>query len=211
MSDALTKTASAPAPRTDRILEGAAAAFSERGFAATSMRQIARRTGTSLGTIYYHFDSKEAILRELICENFRRVLDGLQERLAGVDEPASRLGIFVDNHIRFFAGHLAEMRVMSHELDTLQGDAAGEIDGLRDAYLDEAVAILSRLRPELRTDEVRVHALCLFGMLNWTYRWIHTVDGSIGPGGVAARMTALFLGGFSSGVGTGATVDLPGT
>ena len=185
-----------PGTRFERILAGAAEAFSERGFAATSMRDIARRTGTSPGTIYYHFDSKEGILRELICGNFRRVIDSLDQRLQDAADPAGRLAVFIDNHIRFFAGHLAEMRVMSHELDTLHGVAGAEVERLRDEYLERAIAILSRLRPEITRADLRLDALCLFGMLNWTYRWFHTVDPADGPARVATRMTRLFLAGF---------------
>jgi hypothetical protein len=33
-------------------------------------------------------------------------------------------------------------------------------------------------------------------MLNWTYRWFHTVDPSVGAHGLAQRITRLFLDGF---------------
>ncbi|MGZ6346407.1 MAG: TetR/AcrR family transcriptional regulator [Anaerolineales bacterium] len=48
------------------IIEAAYGLFLEQGYAATSMRQIADRTGLSLGGIYNHFTSKEAIFSELI-------------------------------------------------------------------------------------------------------------------------------------------------
>ena len=82
--------AAANPPRVEAILSGAAAAFSEKGFAATTMRQIAHASGSSLGGIYHHFDSKEAILRAIIAGNFRRVLESLDQRLDGIDD--ARLG-----------------------------------------------------------------------------------------------------------------------
>lgn len=48
------------------ILNAAYTLFLERGFAATSMRQIARRAGLALGGIYNHFSSKEAIFSEIL-------------------------------------------------------------------------------------------------------------------------------------------------
>ena len=48
------------------IIEAAYALFLEQGYAATSMRQIAERTGLALGGIYNHFASKEAIFSDLI-------------------------------------------------------------------------------------------------------------------------------------------------
>lgn len=183
-------------PRADTILAAAAAAFSERGFAATTMREIAASSGASLGSIYYHFASKEEILRELMCGNFRRVLESLEARMEGVRDPREQIGAFIDNHVRFFARHLAEMRVMSHELDTLDGDSGAEVARLRREYARRALRILARLRPELDGEELRVHALCLFGMLNWTYRWFDSVSPEMGASGVAGRMTELFLDGF---------------
>jgi AcrR family transcriptional regulator len=50
------------------IIESAYTLFLEHGYAATSMRQIAERSGFSLGGIYNHFTSKETIFSELIIE-----------------------------------------------------------------------------------------------------------------------------------------------
>ncbi len=186
-----------PHPRVDAILSGAAQAFSANGFAATSMREIAQRADASLGTIYYHFESKDEILRALICGNFQRVHTALDAALEQVDDPREALRVFIDNHIRFFASRLAEMRVMSHELDTLAGEAGADVSAQRDAYSAKATVILGRLRPDLEEGELRVHALCLFGMLNWTYRWFHTVDRKMGASGIAERMTSLFVDGFA--------------
>lgn len=200
MGDIVPAVEEATAPETgtrpEAILAGAAAAFSEHGFAATSMREIARRSGASLGSIYYHFASKEEILRSLMCENFGRVLEQLRECLAVTDDPRRRLQLFIDNHLRFFARHLAEMRVMSHELDTLGGDAGAQVARLRHRYTEALLGILGQLRPDLPEAELRIRALCLFGMLNWTYRWFHTVDPRIGPSGLAERMTGLYLDGL---------------
>jgi len=58
------------------ITESAYILFLEQGYAATSMRQIARGAGLALGGIYNHFASKEAIFSELIVERhpFRQIL-----------------------------------------------------------------------------------------------------------------------------------------
>ncbi len=50
------------------VMEAAYELFLEQGYAATSMRQIAERSGLALGGIYNHFPSKEAIFSELIIE-----------------------------------------------------------------------------------------------------------------------------------------------
>jgi len=183
-------------PRVDAILAGATVAFSQKGFAATSMRQIAKATDTSLGAIYYHFDSKESILHAILASNFRRVRESLEEKLEGLDDPNEAFEVFVSNHIEFFARHLDEMRVMSHELDTLTGEAGEDVAALRRAYTERARAILSGLRPDMAAEELQVALLCLFGTLNWTYRWFHTLDPKVAPADLAQQMAGLFLHGY---------------
>ncbi|MGD8328724.1 MAG: TetR/AcrR family transcriptional regulator [Acidobacteriota bacterium] len=184
------------APRADVILAGAAAAFSHNGFAATSMRQIARATGSSLGGIYHHFEGKEAILRQIISGNFRRVIESLDERLVGVADPERAFEIFVDNHVAFFADHVDEMRVMAHELDTLNGEAGREVTELRRAYTRRAHDILYALSPERDEQDLRIDVLCLFGMLIWTYRWFNALDEGVDVRSLAHRMARLYLDGF---------------
>lgn len=58
------------------IMEAAYELFLVRGYAATSMRQVAARAGLALGGIYNHFASKETIFTELIMERhpYRQIL-----------------------------------------------------------------------------------------------------------------------------------------
>ncbi len=190
------------APRVEAILAGAAAAFSENGFAATTMRQIAQASDSSLGGIYHHFDGKESILRAIIAGNFRRVLASLDERLRGVDDPRAAFELFVYNHVAFFTRHLDEMRVMAHELDTLAGEAGEEVGELRRTYTERARRILYALRPERDEEQLRVDVLCLFGMLIWTYRWFESLGPTVDVARLARQMADLYLEGFRrSGVG----------
>jgi AcrR family transcriptional regulator len=63
------------------IIESAYSLFLEQGYAATSMRQIAKRAGLALGGIYNHFPRKETIFSELILERhpYRQILPILAE------------------------------------------------------------------------------------------------------------------------------------
>lgn len=49
-----------------KILEAAACAFAYEGYAATSLGDLVSASGTTKGAVYFHFDSKEAIARELV-------------------------------------------------------------------------------------------------------------------------------------------------
>jgi AcrR family transcriptional regulator len=60
---------------TRKALKAALALFSRQGYRATSMRQIARRCGLSVGNLYHHFGSKEAIFQRLIDQYWEVLLD----------------------------------------------------------------------------------------------------------------------------------------
>ncbi len=84
------------------IIESAYALFLEQGYAATSMRQIAERSGLALGGIYNHFASKEAIFSDLIIEKhpFHEILPLLQ------NAPGDSVEEFVRNAAESMVGEL---------------------------------------------------------------------------------------------------------
>src|SRR4051812_13274929 len=66
----------ADAPRTrERILDVALALFAEKGYDATSMREIAEQLGITKAALYYHFDSKADIVRAMLADTERRVTE----------------------------------------------------------------------------------------------------------------------------------------
>lgn len=60
---------------TRKVLKAALSLFSRQGYRATSMRQIAGRCKLSVGNLYHHFGSKEAIFQRLIDEYWEVLLD----------------------------------------------------------------------------------------------------------------------------------------
>lgn len=63
-----------PADTTrERILRAALRLFAEQGYGATSMREIAEQLGITKAALYYHFDSKEDIVRALLADVERQV------------------------------------------------------------------------------------------------------------------------------------------
>lgn len=60
---------------TRKVLKAALALFARQGFRATTMRQLARRSGLSVGNLYHHFGNKEAIFQRLIDQYWEVLLD----------------------------------------------------------------------------------------------------------------------------------------
>jgi AcrR family transcriptional regulator len=93
-------------PRTDegdtkrRILDAALEGFSERGFAGTSIRQIARAAGIRESAIYNHFAGKQAIFDALLSEAGPGVaVDLLGSEVRGGDDPATAIRRIVEQAI----------------------------------------------------------------------------------------------------------------
>jgi AcrR family transcriptional regulator len=86
-----------------RILAAAMELFRTRGFAATTMRDIAREAGVALGSAYYYFESKEALVmafyRQTGMELHEQIVQALSE--ARDLEPAIRA--ILDAKFRYFA------------------------------------------------------------------------------------------------------------
>jgi len=74
-----------------RILEAALQLFRDRGFEATTMREIAESAGVATGAAYYYFDSKDAIVLAFYDQAQKDMTARLEEVLAGSRDLTERL------------------------------------------------------------------------------------------------------------------------
>lgn len=71
--------------RVERVLEGAAAVFAERGYARATTNHIATRAGVHVPSVYQYFANKDALLAELWDRHVGLVIDMLAEMVAAPD------------------------------------------------------------------------------------------------------------------------------
>src|ERR1700730_5201990 len=102
------------------ILRTSARIFAEKSYHSTSMRDISRETGVSLAGLYYYCASKEELLFLIQDNCFGRVLGRLEERMSLTGSAVEKLRALVENHLSFFAANMAEMKVLSHEAESLE-------------------------------------------------------------------------------------------
>jgi AcrR family transcriptional regulator len=161
--------------KLQKILKASAKIFAERGYHRTSIRDIARVTGMSLAGLYYYFRTKEELLF-LIQEQCLLTLMRRWEKTGNRRENVrARIRTFVKNHLGFFFHNMHEMKVMSHEADSLTDKFQEKLQHLKRRY----VKVLTNLILELQQEEggkgmdARVATFSLFGMMNWIYTWYH--------------------------------------
>lgn len=180
------------------ILRTAARIFAEKNYHSTSMRDISRATNVSLAGLYHYCKSKEELLFLIQDNCFGRVLERLEQRLEGVGDPITKLGIFIENHLSFFAANMSEMKVLSHEAESLRGDLYTHVSTRKDKYTKLARLILREVQESQENKEpidLTVATYALFGMMNWIYNW-YDPQGKLNVSDLAGNVMKLFLNGF---------------
>jgi AcrR family transcriptional regulator len=180
------------------ILRTAARIFAEKSYHSTSMRDISRETNVSLAGLYHYCRSKEELLYLIQDNCFGRVLEHLEKQLEEVDDPVAKLTIFIENHLSFFAANMAEMKVLSHEAESLRGTLHEHVSIRKDNYTRLARSILQEVQDASENQEpvdLTVATYALFGAMNWIYNW-YDPQGKLKVHDLAQHLTQLFLGGF---------------
>src|SRR5262245_54412647 len=122
--------------RLEQILAVTAKVFADKGFHPTTMRDVSRATGMSLAGLYHYIKGKDELLFLIQQDSFMRVLAGAEAAIAQGHTPADRLERFIRHHVTFFASHMSEMKVLSHEANSLAGRRLTTINGLKRRYVD---------------------------------------------------------------------------
>ncbi len=197
--------------RREALLRVAAKVFAARGYHRTTMRDLARASRMSLAGMYYYVRGKEDLLFEIEKSCFERVRQGAEEAIAvagngtpgagsvGVGGAEDRLEAFIRHHVTFFARHMDEMKVLSHEAESLTGAALEEVRGLKRAYVDLCESLLADLDAQRGVERANRHvaAYLLFGMANWIYTW-YDPKGPVGVEELAESVCRLFLNGYGA-------------
>jgi AcrR family transcriptional regulator len=184
------------------ILRNAARIFAEKNYHSTTMRDISRATNVSLAGLYHYCKSKEELLFLIQDNCFGRVLERLEERLREVDDPLMKLRIFIENHLSFFAANMAEMKVLSHEAESLAGELHAHVSTKKEKYTKLARRILKDIQQgqaEKSQIDLTVATYALFGMMNWIYNW-YDPKGKLKVSELVDNVTRLFLHGFVAGL-----------
>lgn len=114
------------------ILAGAKAAFEEHGYHGTTVRDIARHSGVTVPGLYYHYDSKQAMLVSLLMGSMAALLDLCAAALAKADDdPVRRLSALVECIVEFMARH-ASQGLLQSEIRSLEPDNRARYVALRD-------------------------------------------------------------------------------
>jgi AcrR family transcriptional regulator len=169
-------------PTEARILEIASRLFFERGYHATTMRDLAAEVGIKASSLYNHFPGKQDILVRICLSGVHEFHEGALEKLKDVSDIRERIRALIVWHVSFDTRSRYKARVADTQLDALNAEARKEVIGMRDAY-DKL------LQDELRRGEKQglwklenpgITRLGIAGMCNAVTFW-YREDGSLKP------------------------------
>ena len=180
--------------RRAELLRAAARLFVEKGFDATTTRDIADAVGMRSGSPFYHFRSKQELLKTAMVEGLDAGYTRLLAAIDGVSEPEQRLRILVRTHLGTLLEGECPAPMLLGETRALDAAAHAEIAAAFDRYQVPWQATLDELAQAGKIPSAASPVrLLLFGMLNWSKHW-YRADGRLSLDEVADSAVALLLG-----------------
>jgi AcrR family transcriptional regulator len=181
-----------------RILDAAAHVFYNKGYALTRLSDIAKRARTQTGSIYYYFESREAIVAEVLRIANERTAQHVLGAIAELPPGADKIVAAVHGHFSIVLSGdpytAAHMRIFDQIPVRL-----------RDYFLrvlDERAAVWRKLFADAESaGEIRdgldlsVVRLLVLGMINWSIEWYK--PGGLSPDEIAETAAAILFDGIA--------------
>jgi AcrR family transcriptional regulator len=182
-----------------RVLDAAAELFVRQGYVGTTLRQIAAATGIKAGSIYHHFESKEALFVAVLNDGIVVMIDAFDEAqssLAGTDDVAVHVREHVRSHLSaiFENGPYTTAHVTS--FFSAPAEVRAAVVPKRDSYEQKWNQLFEVLFPAANTKELRLRRLILFGAMNATAEWFDPA-GNLTVDQLAAAISDQFLQGVT--------------
>ena len=171
--------------------------FREKGFKATSMRDLATEVGIEPPSLYNHFDSKNAILENIcfdLADQFFEAFDLIDHS----DDPATRLKKAINGHLAVIIRNMDASVVFLHEWRFLTDDKLTKYKKLRQQYEDKFCLIIEDgIKSNIfKQMDARFYCLTLFSSMNWIYDW-YNPDGKYQLNEICDHLYDLIVNGIS--------------
>lgn len=182
------------------ILDCAAKLFASKGFASTSIVEIAELSGLSKAGVYHYFDSKSEILRTMLTEHLEAMTEIVDTALNTSEAPRAKFITFtrllIENYSRPASRN--QHAVLMSEMDSLPAKDREFVVTTERRIVRAIDRLLSSIQPKLEQhpDFIRPLTMLYFGMINWTDNW-YSEKGRLAPAELAILAAEFFLNGLS--------------
>lgn len=185
--------------RKEQIFRTAAELFREKGYVASSMRDLAQKLGIEAASLYSHIRSKEEILHNIcfdMAAEFRKSLDEVEKQKNISASEKLRRGII--GHVQVMAKDLTASAVFMNEHRHLSQPYLRDFLLLRINYINR---FKSMIEEGVKTGEfksnidVKLAVMTLFSSFNWMPQW-YQPGGVIDSGELGRQLTDMLVNGL---------------
>lgn len=183
--------------RKAQIEEKATALFRERGYAATSMRDLAQVLGIEAASLYSHIKSKEQILQKICFRMADEFFGAWQEVEKDSMTNAEKMIKAARLHVRVITNDTDASAVFFNEWRHLSEPFLSEFLAMRNDYEGRFIDIIEdgMAKGEFQKVDSKFMMLAILSSLNWTYNW-YKPSGGLTPDEVADKLSNLILNGL---------------
>lgn len=181
----------------EQILEAAAQIFSQKGYHAASMRDIAEAVRLRKPSLYHHVTSKQDILLALLDQALEMLIEGLRAVVDADIAPEDKLRKAMEVYLTTLAENrdlsavlLLEHRSLEAEFQTKHIPARDRFEGMWREILREGVETGAFV-----CQDIAMVTRSLLGALNWTITWFNP-QGGASPEEIADQYANLFMNGL---------------
>lgn len=164
------------------ILSRSAAVFARKGYARATIVDLAQACETSRGALYHYFDSKEAILNEILVAHLDMMFTELLAAASSSADPEQRFRNTIHRMVMVNAGSRNEQIVLLNDLQYLDAPQRSVIvkkqNDIVAVFSDMMMALDGGRRISARN--LKAYAMMYLGMINYTYLW-YDPAGPVGP------------------------------
>lgn len=197
--------------RDAEVYAAALRLFTEKGYHATSMQDIAAAVGLYKGSLYHYIGSKEELLARVFERGMGSLLDEVEAIAADTSVAASRqLRLILRAHVAAVADNREALTVYLHEFRALAGETLDHVREQRERYrrLLESVVERGVRSGEFASTDVAIATLGVLGMCNWIVQW-YRPGGRLGARQIADHFAELLLRGLYSEPSARSPIDSP--
>lgn len=181
--------------KSHAIMDCAAALFAKEGYPTAKMQDVAKACGATKSMLYHYFPTKDDLLFAMLEEHLQRVIQGVEEAIAGGGTPRERLQLLVEAYTQKSTQSRRRHVVAMNDVKFLPKAMQGPLIELQRQLTERVAQLLRELNPALPDEVYKPYTMMLVGMLNWTDFW-YRPTGVVKPQELCDRISRLFLKGF---------------
>lgn len=185
--------------RKQQIEQTATMLFQKKGYAATSMRDLAAELGIEAASIYSHVKSKEEILQRICFRMAEEFFDSLKSNLANCDNAEDRLKMAIISHVKVVTKDPASSAVFFSEWRHMGAEALNDFLQMREDYEKEFKSILSGGIENgiFREVDINLSMMSILSSINFIPAW-YKVNGKYSAEEIAERISRQFIDGIKN-------------